>query len=152
MSDDTAAPAAAPEATPAPEAAPADPVDYGGAELAAAMDGGGDGPAAPEPLNIDSLGDLGSQMVTMQINGEAVTLSVAEALKGLGKVESPAKMVGRRMTMLLSPLPPERRRRFLKEQEEKRLAEEAAKDAIATKVNNSFQKFKKVIGDRKSVV
>jgi len=63
-------------------------VDYGGAELAAALDGGGDGPAAPEPLNIDSLGDLGSQMVTMQINGEAVTLSVAEALKGSQRMKA----------------------------------------------------------------
>ena len=54
--------------------------------------------------------------------------TVAEALQGLGKVESPAKMVGRRMTMLLSPLPPERRRRFLKEQEEKKQAEAIAKE------------------------
>lgn len=65
-------------------------------------------------------------------HGFNVMKTVAEALKGLGKVESPAKMVGRRMTMLLSPLPPERRRRFLKEQEEKRLAEEIAKETGET--------------------
>jgi translation initiation factor IF-3 len=65
-------------------------------------------------------------------HGFNVMKTVAEALKGLGKVESPAKMVGRRMTMLLSPLPPERRRRFLKEKEEKRLAEEAARETGQT--------------------
>ncbi len=61
-------------------------------------------------------------------HGFNVMRTVAEALQGLGKVESPAKMVGRRMTMLLSPLPPERRRRFLKEQEEKKQAEAIAKE------------------------
>jgi translation initiation factor IF-3 len=58
-------------------------------------------------------------------HGYDVMRRVAESLEGVSKVESPAKMAGRRMTMMLSNLTLEQRRKKAKEIEERqRLAAE----------------------------
>lgn len=63
-------------------------------------------------------------------HGYDVMRRVAESLEGVSKVESPAKMAGRRMTMMLSNLTLEQRRKKAKEIEERErmAAEEAARE------------------------
>jgi len=64
-------------------------------------------------------------------HGYEVMKRVAQALEGVSKVESPAKMAGRRMTMMLSNLTLEQRRKKAKEIEERQrmAAEDAAAEA-----------------------
>lgn len=64
-------------------------------------------------------------------HGYEVMKRVAESLEGVSKVESPAKMAGRRMTMMLSNLTLEQRRKKAKEIEERQrmAAEDAAAEA-----------------------
>ena len=63
-------------------------------------------------------------------HGYDVMRRVAEALEDVSKVESPAKMAGRRMTMMLSNLTLEQRRKKAREIEDRRLREEQeAQDA-----------------------
>ena len=64
-------------------------------------------------------------------HGYDVMRRVAEALEDVSKVESPAKMAGRRMTMMLSNLSLEQRRKKAKEIEERQrmAAEDAAAEA-----------------------
>ncbi len=57
-------------------------------------------------------------------HGYDVMRRVAEALSDVSKVESPAKMSGRRMTMMLSNLSAEQRRKKQKEIEERRRMDE----------------------------
>lgn len=64
-------------------------------------------------------------------HGYEVMRRVAESLEDVSKVEAPARMAGRRMTMMLSNLSPEQQRKKAKEIEERkrREAEEAAAEA-----------------------
>ena len=64
-------------------------------------------------------------------HGYDVMRRVAAALEDVSKIEAPARMAGRRMTMLLSNLSVEQQRKKAKDIEERKLreAEEAAADA-----------------------
>jgi translation initiation factor IF-3 len=63
-------------------------------------------------------------------HGYDVMRRVSSNLEDLSKIEVPARMAGRRMTMMLSALTPDQRRKKAKELDErdKRLAEEEAQD------------------------
>ncbi len=61
-------------------------------------------------------------------HGYDVMRQVAADLVDISKVEMPAKMMGRRMTMLLSPLPLTQRRAAAKEREQKKRDAEIARE------------------------
>jgi len=61
-------------------------------------------------------------------HGYEVMRQVAADLADISKVEMPAKMMGRRMTMLLSPLPLTQRRAAAKEREQKKRDAEIARE------------------------
>lgn len=61
-------------------------------------------------------------------HGYTVMKQVAEDLADISRVEMPAKMQGRRMTMLLSPLPLAQRRAAAKERERKAREAEIARE------------------------
>ncbi|MEM6675996.1 MAG: translation initiation factor IF-3 [Planctomycetota bacterium] len=61
-------------------------------------------------------------------HGYEVMRRVAADLKDISKVEMPARMMGRRMTMLLSPLPLAQRRAAAKERERKAREAEIARE------------------------
>ena len=61
-------------------------------------------------------------------HGYDVMRQVAADLADISKVEMPAKMMGRRMTMLLSPLPLTQRRAAAKEREQKKRDAEIARE------------------------
>ncbi|MGD2016894.1 MAG: translation initiation factor IF-3 [Planctomycetota bacterium] len=61
-------------------------------------------------------------------HGYEVMRQVSADLADISKVEMPAKMMGRRMTMLLSPLPLTQRRAAAKEREQKKRDAEIARE------------------------